>query len=233
MGAPLRGKRHADETRAKLGKERVSKKPKHEDLCVDEVMLDVVEEEKARREMYKRGTRSNHDYAPPEKKLRLETWENQRDGTHLRWPLEGKKRVGNHVLHLERQVVDLQSQLECEKVACNSLREQLDLRAVAEMELRERAGMAEACAMETERALDGLKQEHQKLQMEVDRLNNECETEKEKTLCCICYEKNKNILMLPCQHLIACRDCALRIQAESNRCPTCREPIEMIMECFW
>jgi len=233
MGAPLRGKRPADETKGKLGKARASKKPRHEDLCVDEVMLDVVEEDMAKREKCKRETRSRHEYAPPEKKLRLETWRNQEDGKQLRWPLEGRKRVGNLMLHLENQVVDLQSQLEVEKVACNSLREQLDLRAVAEMELRERAGMAEACAMETELACNGLKQENEKLKLQVDQLNSECEAEKEKTLCCICYEKSKNILMLPCQHLIACRDCALRIQAENNRCPTCREPIEMIMECFW
>ena len=43
--------------------------------------------------------------------------------------------------------------------------------------------------------------------------------------CDICYERKKDTAFIPCGHL-ACRVCAARLVATSNRCHMCRKPIE-------
>ena len=44
----------------------------------------------------------------------------------------------------------------------------------------------------------------------------------DKDLCTICYEKNKNCLILPCKHFLMCSDCCENL----DKCPYCCENIE-------
>ncbi len=54
------------------------------------------------------------------------------------------------------------------------------------------------------------------------------ETEEEKTLCVICYEKQADTMVLPCEHNVVCKICALKLEKtkNSNVCVICQRPIE-------
>ncbi|KEG10022.1 hypothetical protein DQ04_04291020 [Trypanosoma grayi] len=53
--------------------------------------------------------------------------------------------------------------------------------------------------------------------------------------CVICLEAEKNILLLPCRHLVLCRECSLRYKdrlGDGMLCPTCRTPITQLIEIY-
>jgi hypothetical protein len=44
--------------------------------------------------------------------------------------------------------------------------------------------------------------------------------------CCVCLDNKCNIVLLPCNHLILCGDCAQDIYNYNNLCPICQTPIQ-------
>lgn len=47
-------------------------------------------------------------------------------------------------------------------------------------------------------------------------------------LCKICYSRNFDCIFIPCNHLIACKECAARIKL----CPACRLPFDSVLDIF-
>jgi hypothetical protein len=45
-------------------------------------------------------------------------------------------------------------------------------------------------------------------------------------LCVVCLENARNIVLIPCGHMVLCDVCCDDIMANSNECPMCREKIE-------
>ena len=48
------------------------------------------------------------------------------------------------------------------------------------------------------------------------------------TTCSICLNAEADTLAIPCGHVFGCRSCANRVQNQSNKCPICRAPIQML-----
>lgn len=48
--------------------------------------------------------------------------------------------------------------------------------------------------------------------------------------CVICLSEPRNTAVLPCRHMCMCSDCAKELRLQSNKCPICRQPVEMLME---
>ena len=59
---------------------------------------------------------------------------------------------------------------------------------------------------------------------------NERQASKESKLCCICMEKEKSCLLLPCKHMCVCGDCGGDERLED--CPICRQSIESRMDIY-
>jgi hypothetical protein len=47
-------------------------------------------------------------------------------------------------------------------------------------------------------------------------------------VCCICFERAMDTLLIPCSHAL-CRQCAELMQSARNSCPMCSQQIEMIL----
>ena len=43
--------------------------------------------------------------------------------------------------------------------------------------------------------------------------------------CCVCMDREKNIVLLPCQHYIMCEQCADKSGQRENVCPVCRTEV--------
>jgi hypothetical protein len=54
--------------------------------------------------------------------------------------------------------------------------------------------------------------------------------EKDTTICVVCQEEKKSVLLLPCRHLCLCGACARR--DELLQCPLCREDIAQRVDVF-
>jgi hypothetical protein len=52
----------------------------------------------------------------------------------------------------------------------------------------------------------------------------------EARMCCICMERKRDIVLMPCMHAMFCSTC-LRGSARVTSCPTCRGPIAGLIEC--
>ena len=76
----------------------------------------------------------------------------------------------------------------------------------------------------------GTVQEHPKLpdleqftEDELIELKNQIDAKlKEKKLCSICCERNKNTIFYPCKHKASCKDCSEKLK----ECPICRQAIQ-------
>ncbi|XP_032241899.1 uncharacterized protein LOC5516260 [Nematostella vectensis] len=68
----------------------------------------------------------------------------------------------------------------------------------------------------------------------VNRLREELERERDKTLCVICAEQPKQILIMPCRHMCLCSVCADTLLTHWNRraCPLCRCRIRSLIEVY-
>ena len=64
----------------------------------------------------------------------------------------------------------------------------------------------------------------------VDDLDKKSKSEKKQleNLCSICFEAEKNIVMMPCKHLCACEECSKKVET----CPICRGKINEMMRIF-
>lgn len=54
----------------------------------------------------------------------------------------------------------------------------------------------------------------------------------ENSLCCICRDATKTILLLPCRHLCLCEDCSLTLRKHRGTCPVCREIVRDTLRVF-
>jgi len=52
--------------------------------------------------------------------------------------------------------------------------------------------------------------------------------EKEKYLCNICYQNQKDCIIEPCRHFAGCKNCSTQL----SKCPICRGPIESYITLF-
>lgn len=52
--------------------------------------------------------------------------------------------------------------------------------------------------------------------------------------CVICWERNRNIVLLPCRHLCLCKECSQCLQRGEDeiRCPICRNVVDIVMPVF-
>ncbi|KAJ4956555.1 hypothetical protein NE237_013338 [Protea cynaroides] len=48
--------------------------------------------------------------------------------------------------------------------------------------------------------------------------------------CVICMTEPKDTAVLPCRHLCMCRECAIALRDQSNKCPICRQAIQELIE---
>ncbi|KAK2188599.1 hypothetical protein NP493_127g02020 [Ridgeia piscesae] len=62
------------------------------------------------------------------------------------------------------------------------------------------------------------------------------ESERDKRLCVVCQDQEKNVLMLPCKHMCLCVNCAHSIASSRTRmrriCPLCRAPFHTVMNVY-
>lgn len=52
--------------------------------------------------------------------------------------------------------------------------------------------------------------------------------------CVICWERSRNIVLLPCRHLCLCKECSQFLLPDEGqtRCPLCRKVVDIIMPVF-
>ncbi|KAI5080500.1 hypothetical protein GOP47_0004440 [Adiantum capillus-veneris] len=84
-------------------------------------------------------------------------------------------------------------------------------------------------ALEVERATLVRQMEEVKQQSsdEVQKLRKELEEEKQKSICCICMDKARDTVLIPCMHSQFCLSCIIKHQkANGSACPTCRAKLE-------
>ena len=74
------------------------------------------------------------------------------------------------------------------------------------------------------------KQSHDLVEDEIDpeKLKEENERLKDEKACRICYIEDRNIVFLPCGHLVTCPSCASAV----NNCPVCRSTITNTIRVF-
>lgn len=66
------------------------------------------------------------------------------------------------------------------------------------------------------------------LSKQMEELLQENKSLKERKTCTICCDLERNIIFLPCGHLIACRSCADRL----GRCPLCRTTVKAVIKVY-
>lgn len=59
-------------------------------------------------------------------------------------------------------------------------------------------------------------------------LNHKLNLEKEKYICNVCYEQQKDCIIEPCKHFAGCRSCCIRL----DKCPICRTEIKSYINLF-
>jgi len=64
--------------------------------------------------------------------------------------------------------------------------------------------------------------------VKTDNAVKEMENIKNKYLCSVCFENNKNVVLEPCLHFSICRSCSEKVY----KCPICRGDIETILLVF-
>lgn len=74
-----------------------------------------------------------------------------------------------------------------------------------------------------------LHEESEKLKLETQN-SQKLKQETDQRLCGICQDRDKTILLLPCQHVCLCKECLNRKQWE--KCPICRQDVKSTMEIY-
>ncbi len=52
----------------------------------------------------------------------------------------------------------------------------------------------------------------------------------EKSMCVVCWDKENEIVVVPCGHYCLCQNCAEVLQKSTQKCPLCRSTINMIVD---
>jgi len=63
--------------------------------------------------------------------------------------------------------------------------------------------------------------ENKKLECKLDDIERQIN-------CCICFQKKKNILFSPCNHVVCCKECSMRV----DKCPCCKADIKYTTKIF-
>jgi hypothetical protein len=67
-----------------------------------------------------------------------------------------------------------------------------------------------------------------------DMTENNVSSEQDVTLCIVCEDAKKVVVLLPCKHFCLCKMCASRCLFKTlHECPMCRETIDDSMEVYW
>jgi hypothetical protein len=67
-----------------------------------------------------------------------------------------------------------------------------------------------------------------------DMTENNVSPEQDVTLCIVCEDAKKVVVLLPCKHLCLCKMCASTCLFKTlHKCPMCRETIDDSMEVYW
>ena len=85
-----------------------------------------------------------------------------------------------------------------------------------------------------QRELDNqtLVKELNKASDEVIAIQKELEEARGGLLCLICFERRRDCIILPCSHLLYCRQCVSEHKkGDSRGCPACRGPISCELQC--
>lgn len=67
-----------------------------------------------------------------------------------------------------------------------------------------------------------------KVQDDNEQLKQLYEFEKEKYMCNICFQNQKNCIIEPCRHFAGCVNCSTKL----NTCPICRKDIDSYITLF-
>jgi len=65
---------------------------------------------------------------------------------------------------------------------------------------------------------------------DLDKQNREVET---KLKCTICFENDREIIFIPCNHLLHCAFCDKNFHKNNKNCPICRTPIQQISRIYF
>ena len=65
------------------------------------------------------------------------------------------------------------------------------------------------------------------LEKDLSKLKEANSTDMKELRCCICHDKQSNILLRPCNHLSLCEECL-----KNGRCPLCRKKIKETIKVF-
>ncbi|XP_049857930.1 uncharacterized protein LOC126343848 [Schistocerca gregaria] len=65
-----------------------------------------------------------------------------------------------------------------------------------------------------------------------DDLIKRLQREQDSRLCVVCQDRDKCIVVLPCQHLCLCVQCATTVHRENGKCPICRQPLRKAMKVY-
>ena len=52
------------------------------------------------------------------------------------------------------------------------------------------------------------------------------------TMCTVCLDNPRQVLLQPCGHVCMCKDCADRVRGADNQCPICRKHIEKMQPAY-
>jgi hypothetical protein len=67
-----------------------------------------------------------------------------------------------------------------------------------------------------------------------DMTENNVSSEQDVTLCIVCEDAKKVVVLLPCKHVCLCKMCASTCLFKTlHECPMCRETIDDSMEVYW
>ena len=47
--------------------------------------------------------------------------------------------------------------------------------------------------------------------------------------CVVCYEANKDTVVLPCRHMCLCINCSQIVRMQTNKCPICRTTVSSFL----
>ncbi|GFU12626.1 RING-type domain-containing protein [Nephila pilipes] len=67
---------------------------------------------------------------------------------------------------------------------------------------------------------------------QVALLQKELSAEKMKRVCIICHDRERNVLLYPCRHMIMCVECTMAVQESFQNCPLCRNEILNTLQVY-
>nr|BAC41920.1 unknown protein [Arabidopsis thaliana] len=66
--------------------------------------------------------------------------------------------------------------------------------------------------------------------LEIYGIENTVDGSDEGKECVVCLSEPRDTTVLPCRHMCMCSGCAKALRFQTNLCPVCRQPVEMLLE---